>query len=139
MSIEHKSGIPELKIDGKLIPNVLLANKYFQIKEVIANQAFGSKEEVGRVFDDSYINEKSEEDGGLAVDSLDTVEIMMKVEDIIGREMADEHAQYVGQVFHVAHFYDVSEAEKNQPGVLNRWMQIRNKEITDFMNQNPRK
>ncbi|MDO8638944.1 MAG: hypothetical protein Q7R43_05185 [Candidatus Daviesbacteria bacterium] len=132
--MNYIEGVPPLFIDGLEIPSLMPEDKYLKIKEAIAEKAIGKKGDIGKVVDDAYIAVPTNE-GGLGADSLGLVEIIMEVEDILETEIPDNQAEVVGRVYHVAHLYNVREAEIKMPGILDKWLAIRNREIDEYLAQ----
>lgn len=102
--------------------------------------------------EDSIITDPVKE-GGLGADSLDTVELIMAIEDtltgVVSKDeelsriftteegkvdvtISDEEAKYVGRVMHVGQIFNVKVAESKHPGITKAWMEERKVEKAEY-------
>lgn len=92
-------------------------------------------------------------EGGLGADSLDTVELIMAIEEklteVVSQDeelsriftteegkvdvtLSDAEVVYVGRVMHVGHIFNVKIAESDHSGITKAWMEKREKEMAEY-------
>lgn len=109
---------------------------YTRAKEVIAKElAIGLE----KVRDDLIISGTKEDGVCLGADSLDTIQIIMGVEEALGVEIPDDQAAAVGRVRHIRDLFNVRKAGENNPDVLKSWIVTRYQETEAYKAALPKK
>lgn len=142
---EQNLGHYEEKLEGFKIPDVMNEELYLKIKKGIAELQGLDLEDID-IKDDSVFTEPKEK-GGLGADSLARVEIVMKIEDILAEDykeefekgIPDDQAELVGRVKHVRELFNVRMAARQNPKILDLWMERRRKEIEEYNAQKRQK
>lgn len=71
----------------------------------------------------------------LGADSLDLVNVVMRVEEIFNTQISDEEAEAVTMVKHIRDLFNVREAAKENPEILPLWILKRKEEIAEYKTQ----